>query len=198
MYPNYTTRQSIKLWRITMTKTIVQVNNTPYTKNDFPSLESFYKHSLTNVVIFSIDGADWVEYGENTLEATDKAISANKRFLHHFLSQYGVDEIVLLEGCYDGRKEFSYAVSANLFYSFVQELGYVTEQHSYLVLKTPSRIESNAGVFGTNQAPRVILVDNDSGDTITTYSRVGLLSADLDTCLGWTYCNKSETYYELV
>lgn len=183
-----------------MTKVVIQIDDLGYLQTDFPSFESFYRHSGDNVIVFSIDGADWVEQGENKNNPTDKAMTAHKRFLHHLLSQYHVDvsEIALLEGCYDGRKEFSYAVSANLFYSFVQELGYVTEQHSYLVLETPTRIESNAGVFGKNQAPKVILVDNDSGDTITTYSRVRLLSGDLDACLGWTYCTRSETYYKLV
>ena len=179
-----------------MTKTIVQVNNTPYKKYDFPSLESFYKHSLTNVVIFSIDGADWVEYGENTLEATEKAISANKRFLHHFLSKYGVDEIVLLEGCYDGRKEFSYAVSDTHFYEFVQELGYVREQHSYLLLEI---VENLYGVFGANQRPEIALIENESGSTLDTYNRF----REIEDCdfppnsLGWTYCVKSDTFYDL-
>lgn len=184
-----------------MTNLVIQVDETAYRTKDFPSFESFYRHSGDNVVVFSIDGADWVEHGENTENPTDKAMTAHKRFLHHLLSQYHVDvsEIALLEGCYDGRKEFSYAVSANLFYSFVQELGYVTEQHSYLVLETPCRIESNAGVFGTNQAPRVILVDNDSGDTILEYSRIEKLEkCFLQTSLGWTYCSRSETFYELV
>lgn len=182
-----------------MTNLVIQVDETAYRTKDFPSFESFYKNSLSNVIVFSIDGADWIEHGENVESPTNKATTTHERFLHHFLSQFGCSEIALLEGCYDGRKEFSYAVSANLFYSFVQELGYVTEQHSYLVLETPSRIESNAGVFSTNQAPRVILVENDSGDTILEYSRIEKLEkCFLQTSLGWTYCNRSETFYEVV
>lgn len=181
-----------------MTNLVIQVDGTAYRTKDFPSFESFYRHEGDNVIVFSIDGADWVEYGENVENPTNKAMTVHKRFLHHFLSQFGCSEIALLEGCYDGRKEFSYAVSASLFYTFVQELGYVTEQHSYLVLETPSRSESNAGVFGTNRPPRVMLVETDSGDTLATYSRIELLSGSLDTCLGWTYCNRSDTFYELV
>jgi hypothetical protein len=180
-----------------MTKTIVQVNNTPYNKSNFPSLESFYKHSLTNVVIFSIDGADWFERGENTLEATEKAISANKRFLHHFLSQYRSDEIVILEGCYDSRKEFAYAVSDKHFYTFVQELGYVREQHSYLLLEI---VENLYGVFGDNRRPEVELIENGTGDTLRSYSRMEKIE-DCDfppNSLGWTYCIKSDTFYNLI
>ena len=180
-----------------MTKTIVQVDGTAYTTKDFPSLESFYKHSLDNVVIFSIDGADWVEYGENTLEATEKAISANKRFLHHFLSQFGCSEIVLLEGCYDGRKEFSYAVSDTHFYTFVQELGYVREQHSYLLLEV---IKEISDLFSSNRRPVLDLIENGSGDTLISYSRI----EKIEDCgfppntMGWTYCTKSDNFYDLV
>jgi hypothetical protein len=180
-----------------MTKTIVQVDGTAYTYKDFPSLESFYKYSLDNVVIFSIDGADWFEHGKNTLNATDKAILANKRFLHHFLSQFGCSEIVLLEGCYDGRKEFSYAVSDKLFYTFVQELGYVREQHSYLLLEV---IKEVSGVFSSNRRPVVDLIENGSGDTLISYSRIEKIE-DCDfppNTMGWTYCTKSDNFYDLV
>ena len=180
---------------------IIQVDDTAYRTKDFPSFESFYKNSPFSVIVFSIDGADWIEYGENVENPTNKATTTHERFLHHFLSQFGCSEISLLVGCYEGRKEYSYAVSIEHFYGFVKKLGYVTEQHSYLLLEVADMIEANAGVFGTNRAPQIELIENNiarTGDTIATYSRIGLLSADLDTCLGWTYCNRSETFYELV
>jgi len=186
-----------------MSKTTIN-HKIPYNKDDFPSLESFYKHSLTNVVIFSIDGADWVGNGENTLEATEKAISAHWRFLYHFLSQYGVSEIAILEGCYDGRKEFSYAVSDKHFYEFVQELGYVREQHSYLLLEIVENIYGVYGkidgVFGNNRRPEIELIENGTGDAIRSYSRMEKIE-DWDfppNSLGWTYCVKSDTFYNLV
>lgn len=180
---------------------IIQVDETAYRTKDFPSFESFYRHSVDNVIVFSIDGADWVEYGENVENPTNKSTTTHERFLHHFLSQFGCSEIALLVGCYDGRKEYSYAVSIKNFYGFVKKLGYVTEQHSYLLLEVLNTIEYYAGVFGTNRAPQIKLIENDiarTGDTLATYSSMGLLSGSLDTCLGWTYCNRSDTFYELV
>ena len=182
------------------TTEVITVDEKVYKTFDFPSFVSFYKHSLKNVIVFSIDGADWVEHGENTENPTDKAIATHKRFLHHFLSQFGCCEIAILEGCYDGRKEYSYAVSDSLFYTFVQELGYVTEQHSYLLLETSDKIEYNAGVFGTNRAPEIELIENGTGDRLSSYSRIEQIDhADYPpSSLGWTYCPRSDTYYNLV
>lgn len=182
------------------TTEVITVDEKVYKTKDFPSFESFYRHSIENVIVFSIDGADWVEFGNNKLEPTDKAMTTHKRFLHHFLTAYSVMDIAILEGCYDGRKEYSYAVSDSLFYTFVQELGYVTEQHSYLLLETSNRIEHNAGVFGTNRAPEIELIENGTGDTILTYSRI----QEIEFCnyppngLGWTYCPRLDKFYELI
>jgi hypothetical protein len=183
-----------------MTKLVIRVDDINYLQTDFPSFESFYRHSLDDVIVFSIDGADWVKHGENTQKPTDKAIATHKRFLHHFLMTHSVMDIAILEGCYDGRKEFSYAVSDKLFHTFVQELGYVTEQHSYLLLEVPDTIESNAGVFGTKRAPEIELIENGTGDSLRSYSRIEKIdySDYPPSSLGWTYCPRSDTFYNLV
>jgi hypothetical protein len=187
---------------------VIKVDDFPFTNlynyEHFPTLEQLYKYdkhvptkpNRSNIIIFSIDGADWVEYGENKDNPTDKAKLANKRFLHHFLQEYDSDDIAILTGCYDGRKEFSYAVESKHFYEFVKELGYVNEQHSYLVLEVLNNFH---GVFGWNRTPEIELIETCSGSIILKYSRIEKIEeCFLKSALGWTYCNKSETYYELV
>lgn len=173
---------------------ILHVDGTAYRTKDFPSLNRFYHYHKCNVVIFSIDGADWVEFGNNKTNPTDKAITTHKRFLHHFLSQFGCSEIVILERCYDGRHQYSYAVSDTAFYTFVQELGYVTEQHSYLLLEANRNHEA---IFGDNRPPEIELKENDTGDVILTYSRIQEVE-DWEfppSSLGWTYCVREDKFY---
>ena len=166
---------------------------TGYKLDDFPSLRAFYMHSSEDVIIFSIDGAEF----NTDCKPTNKAKLANKRFLNHFLSRHGVDEIVLLEGHYDGVQEYSYAVGFNVFHDFVVGMGYVLEQFSILELNAPVTLESLFSDFSTYAD----VIEMSTGDALQSYTKllqISLAETKHSDVIGWTYCNKSEEYYKLV
>jgi hypothetical protein len=182
-----------KITKVTIGDQRITGTRTGYKLDDFNSLRAFYAHSAEDVIIFSIDGAEF----DTDCKPTDKAKLANKRFLSHFLNSHGTDQIALLEGHYDGVQEYSYAVKHKVFHDFVVGMGYVLEQFSILELSAPITLESVFNKCSTYAD----VIEMDTGDALqsyTTLSEISFAETKHSDVIGWTYCNKSEEYYKLV